>query len=365
MISFYTGTPGSGKSYHLAHRCKMLLCHQSCNIIANFDINLENCALTLIGWWKRRINEITKGLISFRKYNTRKLKGHFEYWMNPDITPENLLDFARQHHERRKEGQTLVIIDEAGIIFNCRQFASKDRQNWLEFFAKHRHFGFDFILATQFDRQVDKQIRCCVEYETVHRKLRNYKFFGWLLSVLAGGNIFVAKQYWYASRDKLVIEADFMRYSSRIAALYDTYAEFSRDGADTFAGGGLGGPAENGPEPYAEPTPENVDLDAQPDTVLEDVADVSKLWLSRIIDFLVWPFSEVAFYLGDWFDRFRGRTYSGPVDVQLSDLFGGDVDVTKPLSDRKKDIVSCAVVPDDDLDRGAADHDTDGRSGGD
>lgn len=287
MITFYTGTPGSGKSYHLAERCRMILLHQNCNIIANFDINLENVALTWRGWWKQRITELTKGKIKFRKYNKKPLKGHFHYWTNPEITPEHLLDFARVHHKRRKEGQTLVIIDEAGIIFNCRQFSSSDRQNWCDFFAKHRHYGFDFILATQFDRQVDKQIRMCVEFETIHRKLRNYKFLGWLLSMLAGGNIFVAKQYWYASRDKMVINADFMRYTPRISSLYDTYADFSRDGSDAVAGGEWG-PAEYAAEPVPEqaPTGDIEDSDAACHTTdeIDQLPGVKKCVTEKTLD---------------------------------------------------------------------------------
>lgn len=251
MISFYTGTPGSGKSFHLADRCFYLLRHTKINIIANFDINLENISLTFVGWVKRRITDLTNGKVQFRTYNRRRLKGHFEYWLNPEITPERLVLFARQHHKKRAEGQTLVMLDEAGIIFNCRQFGSKDRQQWTDFFAKHRHHGFDFILATQFDRQIDKQIRMCVEYEVIHRKLRNYKLAGFLLSLLMGGNVFVAKQYWYASRDKLVIKSDFMRYRPRISSLYDTYAEFFRGSADAAASG-EGGPAREAPAPAAD-----------------------------------------------------------------------------------------------------------------
>lgn len=242
MISFYTGTPGSGKSYHLAERVYTLLRLRKINVIANFEINLENIMYTRIGWLKHRITELTRGMIHFKKYNTRKLRGYFEYWTNPEITPENLLKFEQVHHVRRKEGQTLVIIDEAGIMFNCRLFGSKDRQDWTDFFAKHRHHGFDFVLACQFDRQVDKQIRCCVEYETVHRKLANYKLFGKLLSLLLGGNVFLCKQNWYASRDKLSNGFDFLRYSKRIASLYDTFAEFTSDGSGCSAGGGLGAP---------------------------------------------------------------------------------------------------------------------------
>ena len=79
MITFYTGTPGSGKSFHLAQRCFYILRHQKTNIIANFEINLENVALTRLGWMKYCITEMTKGKVKFRHYNKKKLRGYFEY----------------------------------------------------------------------------------------------------------------------------------------------------------------------------------------------------------------------------------------------------------------------------------------------
>lgn len=252
MIEFYTGTPGSGKSYHLALRCFELLKYTNKNVIANFALNLDAMQLTSIGFLKRRITDLSKGKIIFRKYNSRPLKGNFFYWHNGEISPERLLEFAQQHHRKQAEGQTLVIIDEAGIMFNCRQFASADRQHWTDFFAKHRHYGFDFILACQFDRQVDRQIRMCVEYEVVHRKLKNYQFFGWLMAMAAGGNVFLARSFWYASRDKLAIKSRFMRYRFRIGSLYDTYAEFTRDGSDAAAAG-VWGPSCEAAEPEAVP----------------------------------------------------------------------------------------------------------------
>ena len=55
MISFYTGTPGSGKSYHLAQLVYDKLKYQDINIIANFDINLDNIALTRLGCGKNAL----------------------------------------------------------------------------------------------------------------------------------------------------------------------------------------------------------------------------------------------------------------------------------------------------------------------
>lgn len=231
MISFFTGTPGSGKSFHLAKLVFEKLRYENINIIANFDINLENVALTRIGWIKTQITELTRGKIKFKKYNKAKLRGQFFYWDNSQITVKNLLLFAKQHHQRKQkrvdEAQTLVLIDEAGIVFNCRGFSDRSRAEWVRFFAKHRHYNFDVVLACQFDRQVDKQIRCCVEYDQQHRKLKNYQVLGWILSTLAGGNLFVICENWYMSR--LKVGNHVLRYNNRIASLYDTLCDFDDD----------------------------------------------------------------------------------------------------------------------------------------
>lgn len=231
MITFYTGTPGSGKSFHLASIVQDYLKNYKCNVIANFEINLDNAALTRIGWLKTRITDWSDGKIKFRRYNKKPLCGRFFYWDNSQITVKNLLAFAKQNHKRRKrsvdQAQTLVLIDEAGIVFNCRGFGDVKRNEWVRFFAKHRHYNFDVILACQFDRQVDKQIRCCVEYEQIHRKLKNYRFLGWLFSTISGGNLFLIHENWYMNH--LHIANRLMRYNPRVAALYDTLRDFDDD----------------------------------------------------------------------------------------------------------------------------------------
>lgn len=231
MVSFYTGTPGSGKSYHLAQLVYDKLKYQDINVIANFEVNLDNIRLTYRGYLKSRITEMTNGKIKFKKYNSRPLKGRFYYWDNSQITVDNLLAFAAENHVRRTRSvdapQTLVLIDEAGIVFNCRGFGDRNRQKWVNFFAKHRHYNFDIVLCCQFDRQVDKQIRCCVEYEQIHRKLKNFQFLGWLASTLAGGNLFVICENWYMNH--LKCGNHLLRYSHRIAALYDTLRDFDND----------------------------------------------------------------------------------------------------------------------------------------
>ena len=253
MVSFYTGTPGSGKSYHLAQLVYDKLRYQDINIIANFEINLDAVALTNLGYLKQRITD--KFGIKFHKYNKRRLKGRFYYWDNSQITVDNLLAFAAENHARKARNvdaaQTLVLIDEAGIVFNCRGFGDRSRQKWVNFFAKHRHYNYDIVLCCQFDRQVDKQIRCCVEYEQIHRKLKNFQFLGWLASTLAGGNLFVICENWYMNH--LKCGNHLLRYSRRIAALYDTLRDFDSSLGSPAAGpppgvGGDRGPAAQAPD---------------------------------------------------------------------------------------------------------------------
>lgn len=289
MISFYTGTPGSGKSYHLAQLVYDKLRYQDINIIANFDINLDKVALTRFGWIKQRITDLTGGKIKFKKYNQRRLKGRFYYWDNSQLSVKNLLAFAQQNHVRRTRSvdqpQTLVLIDEAGIVFNCRGFSDRSRNEWVSFFAKHRHFNFSFVLCCQFDRQVDKQIRCCVEYEQIHRKLKNFQFLGWLFSTLAGGNLFIICENWYCN--KLKVANHVMRYSARIAALYDTLHDFSESlgtSADVPPPGVSGDRGPTAPAPDSSSAGPQLPEDYPVDNAARSADDLCSRWKSKILN---------------------------------------------------------------------------------
>jgi hypothetical protein len=209
-IWLYTGTPGSGKSYHAARDIVSRLKRPG-GLICNFPIN----------------EDIIK-----------KRKSHVEYWDNSELTAARLVQYAMQHHVIGKEGQTLVIIDECQIIFNCRDFGRKDRNAWVTFFSQHRKLGFNVILITQNDRMLDKQIRALVETEIKHRKLNNYGFGGLLIS-LTRCTWFVAIEYWYGG-NKLKLGQSIFRYQKKYEKVYDSYKLFSdmvTAGADVCAGG--------------------------------------------------------------------------------------------------------------------------------
>ena len=173
---------------------------------------------------------------------------------NSELTAKRLVEYALEHHKIGVEGQTMVIIDECQIIFNCRDFGRKDRGAWVTLFSQHRKLGFNFILITQNDRMLDKQIRALVETEVRHRKLNNYGFGGLLIS-LTGMTWFVAIEYWYGG-NKLMLSKQIFAYHKKYSKVYDSYKLFSdmvSAGGAVCAGGNRasgGAPGNGGPDAH-------------------------------------------------------------------------------------------------------------------
>ena len=193
MVILYTGTPGSGKSYHatdIVHTAT----RRKKNIIANFVIKLSD-----------------------------KQQPYFFFVDNKQLTVKNLIAFSKEHHKVDKEGQTIIIIDEAATIFNTRDSDRKDRNDWIKFFSQHRKLGFDIILITQNDRMLDRQIRSNIEYHYIHRKLTNFGLKGFIIKFILHKD-FVCVHQWYTIKER--IGADYFRIKKKIAASYDTFSLF-------------------------------------------------------------------------------------------------------------------------------------------
>ncbi len=198
MIYLYTGSPGSGKSYHVAKDIyNRLKRGRYKRVIANFKIDL---------------NKIPK------------CKGEFYYLDNSDLSVEYLIEFARENHIEGIENQTLLVIDEAQVKYNSREWQTKgnERMKWIEFFSQHRKLGYNIILITQFDRMIDRQIRSLVEYEIKHRKVNNFKL-GKILPV----TLFACITYWYGVNEK--IETEFLIFRRKFARIYDSYSIISKE----------------------------------------------------------------------------------------------------------------------------------------
>lgn len=219
MITLYSGTPGSGKSFHAAK--------------------------DVIRWFRRGGGLIANFPLKVPDGIKPKKELRVSYWDNSEITPHRLAAYALKHHKIGVEGQTLFIVDEAQVIYNCREFGAKDRMDWVRFFSQHRKLGFDVLLIAQNDRMLDRQIRTLIEDEVKHRKLNNFGFGGGMIQLLTFGSTwFLALDYWYGG-NKLLMGREIIRYSPKVAAIYDSYRMFdSADGKNSL----LDGAASSGPD---------------------------------------------------------------------------------------------------------------------
>lgn len=209
-VVMYTGTPGSGKSLHLASEIWENVRKFDHKMIMNFPVDVDVLATRKIS--KEHVNE----LITFVE--------------TKELTPKYLRRYARQRLQRKKEHQCTVMIDECGILFNKR-IHDKLRMEWIEIFTKHRKLGYDFILVTQSTSFIDGMILACLETEVVHRDMKHYKFWGWLLSFMLGG-LFSWVEVWYVAR--LKCKGSWFLRSRRKSKIYDTFYDFYGDDIDDW-----------------------------------------------------------------------------------------------------------------------------------
>ena len=218
MIELYSGTPGSGKSLHAAKELRSRLRMHKRVIIGNFYVN-------------------TKAI--------KRCKGTYLFITNDRLIPDRLLQFSRKlskHLGRRlKEGEILLLIDEAQLMFNSREWQNISRQGWLSFFSLHRHYGYDVILVAQFDRMLDRQVRCQIEYEEVHRKVSRFGYIGFFVGLFTGDNLYVAVKRWYPIKER--VEGNFFVGSKKLFAIYDSYNHFDTPGQRQRLSGEKRGPA--------------------------------------------------------------------------------------------------------------------------
>lgn len=212
-ISLYVGTPGSGKSLHAAEDAVNAL-FAGKTVVCNYGMN-------------------------FSRYRKVRSSRFFEI-PDDELTPSRLIDIARSGFKPGREGQGLCIIDEASILFNCREFSRADRAAWVRFFAQHRKFGWDVILITQFDRAIDRQIRALVEFLVMHRRFDNMGAYGALFRLLRIP-VFVTITYWYQLRHKCKTKFSFL--DKKVASVYNSWnAEAAADNiikVQTAAGVGV------------------------------------------------------------------------------------------------------------------------------
>ena len=74
---------------------------------------------------------------------------------------------------------------------------------------------------------IDRQIRSLIEHEYIHRKMSNFGWQGKIMSLVFGGNTFIAVKRWYPLHERLGSEIFHAR--KWMYSVYDTYAAFSTE----------------------------------------------------------------------------------------------------------------------------------------
>lgn len=210
MLLLYSGTPGSGKSYHATRDIYDAIVVKKQPVIANYMLDLEG---------------------------VKDAEERFTYCENRELTTDFLVAFADDYwrnHTFAEDG-ILCVIDECQLLWNSRtwderksglKYSDGERMKWLEFFSQHRKYGYKIILVAQDDCMIDKQFRVLLEYEVNHRNCSNYGLFGLLLNILTFGKHFLAVRYYYGKKDRL--DSSFIRFRKKYSRLYNSYKAFER-----------------------------------------------------------------------------------------------------------------------------------------
>lgn len=196
-IYLYSGTPGSGKSIHMAKSIYWAV-KMGRPVVANFEINRD----------------------MFKDGGKS-----FTYMSNSEMTVNALENYARDYFADHKfrEGEIKLYIDEAQIRFNSRDW--RNNQEFCSFATQHRKLGYDVFMVAQHHEMLDKQIRTVIEYEVHHRKVNNVGLFGKVVGLLALGHpVIVGVTTWYGQRMRL--GADWLLGTQKDFRLYDSYKVF-------------------------------------------------------------------------------------------------------------------------------------------
>lgn len=201
MIYIYTGPVGSGKSYHaLLEGLRKISAIPERFVVANFPIKFK------------------KG-----KKGDRERK-RWIYLDDSEITVDNLIKISFEKGFFQKESHALLVIDEAGIFFNARDWMIKgaERAEWIKFFSQSRKFGYDVILVAQDLRMIDRQIRSMADFEVKHLTMNKYKWFMFLPF-----KVFATVTKWQGTGFKGSVK--FIIFKKWIAKRYDTMRLFKLD----------------------------------------------------------------------------------------------------------------------------------------
>lgn len=170
MIEVQQGTPGSGKSAVAVARA-MAHVRAGGVVAANFSL--------VDGWADVVARQSIMGRLSAEYRYSRASSLHSRFFRVDSlaaikaIDPKALAVDLQASDGKYREGQGLLILDEAQLVFNSRRW--EKNFDWIEFFTQHRKLGWNVILIAHHLDMIDSQIRPLAEFESRFRNLQKVK----------------------------------------------------------------------------------------------------------------------------------------------------------------------------------------------
>lgn len=199
MITCYSGTPGSGKTYHAVHDIIRWL-REGKNVITDFPVDVD-------------------GL--------RGLKG--KLYLCHDLSVPMLIRYADCNHDYASENeqQTVLCIDESYNYFDPRDFSRPDRPLWVSFMKLHRHYCFDIVFMVQDTKtDLDKKVYRMIEYDVVHKKATRLNWGFQLLCLLTGTWFICIRWSCSKGQPRIKIDSRFVHLSKKFCKRYNSHHLF-------------------------------------------------------------------------------------------------------------------------------------------
>ncbi len=218
MIAFVTGQPGAGKTFY-AVRLMVQALREGKYVATNVEM--------VQGWEDQAARFFSASSLKPGARNRRTVR-----YRKAAYVAHGLPELSRLRLPGTGESRGIVVLDEAHLWLNTRDWRDSDRKQAIAWFTQHRKLGWDVYLISQYAESVDRQVRALAEYEITLRNLKRARFFGVPVSPV---NLFLALWFWNGHH-RLLHKREMYRLDRKLASLYETLAVHDAEIADPTDG---------------------------------------------------------------------------------------------------------------------------------
>lgn len=222
MITLLTGSPGHGKSYTLVRLIEQAVAGKGEPVATNVPLR-DDWAVVM-----------ARRHTLFGPFRKKAVERKAQSFARLVLVSNNFDELLRVRLAGEGEGRGKLILDEAQRWLNARGWDNAMDSNGvplkrnealaarlavLNHLSGHRHYGFDVVLATQSDKNIDTQARDLYEFHSEVRNMRKLPWIGFVLRF----NLFLRVTRWNdRARSKAGVECYWL--SKGLARLYHTHA---------------------------------------------------------------------------------------------------------------------------------------------